>query len=218
ARPGKLPKLRGEGRWAMAFVCWLAVLSAGVGPPSDTMLRDDPRVPDPIGLLTPGSGQEKRHLPPHECTIRRNPPREREALNVSLGQGAVDKTTRVELLNLGEVANGLWYCLPSDEPKAASKRIQSILASARLDHHKREEIVRAIKPRMTVRELHHALGVRADNALILNDRTVSFALGLVIAHDGAVVWEVSTIEAHVERDLEASYYRPGFNLSIGLLR
>jgi len=124
----------------------------------------------------------------------------------------------VNWLSLVRSANSLWLAPPSTDSLAIRKRVQSVLASDRLDHHKREEILRAIKPGMAVRDLHHALGVRADNALILIDRTVSFALGLVIAHDGAVVWEVSTIEAHVERDLEASYYRPGFNLSIGLLR
>jgi hypothetical protein len=190
-------------RWAMAFVCWLALLTPGVGPPVGEIVLDDPSVPDAIRMLTPGSGHEKAYLPPSDCSIPRQPCA--ELLQCSCGMPLLrcwEKEWR-SWLNLVEVANGLWHRLPDEDAAAVGKRIQSILASDRLEHHKREEIVRAIKPGMAVRDVHHVLGSRADNAVVFLEATVYLGLDLVLAHDGVLVREALTVGAWMDRLVEA---------------
>src|SRR5262245_4742853 len=146
----------------MAFVCWLALLAPGVAPPpAGRTFHDDPSLPYPLDALTPEggggydgcqdlSGFQHRKPAPYSgfcgcgyiCTCEQR----RDGFEKALAA-----------LGFRWPAGSLWIGLSHTDLPVVRKRIQSILASDRLEHHKREEIARLIKLGMSARQVRYLL-------------------------------------------------------------
>lgn len=208
----------------MALVCWLALLTPGVAPPAGVRLFDDPSLPYPLDALTREGGggydgcrdeENEEELEPPEAT----PGSLMFGVGVSADSGLTGRladtryrfTFASELRWVGLRPTGVGlFIRPADaELGKARKRAFAILASDRLEHHKREEIARLIRLGMTQRQVSHLLGQRASNALVLIEATLYFDLDLVVEHPSGTVtrvkarsWDLHLLGDHSNFGLE----------------